>query len=567
MSQFAAILQAKRRIAGHQIASIRSESLLKVSVVGSAAVLLWYGVLRGFGAGFYWLQVRAFENEPVGDAVSLADILMVRLLAIFALALFFMLIFSNVLIAFSTLYKAREVQYLLQAPLSMRTLFLSRFIECVSFSSWASAYLGSPLIIAYGVSTGAHWSYYLAAVVFYIPFVTIPAAIGCIITLLLVRVFPRLPRFALFVLSAIAIAWLFMYLRDSFSAERLAQDTVIPLMIQATAQTQSPLLPSHWASQGILAAAQGAFGQATFLFLLLLSNAMMATWLAAQTAHFVFFSGFSGLFGGRRSLPRPRGRGILGRLDKALGFLREPMRSLVVKDIKLFWRDPTQWTQFVIFFGIMAIYIANLGNTGLEIENEAYRSWVAGLNSGACALILASLTSRFVYPLISLEGFRFWILGLAPLTKGQLVWQKYWLSVAATAPFTVGLTVLSCYFLEVSALHFAVAVYTIALANFALAGLAVGLGSLYPNFEEDNPARIVSGMGGTLNFLLSVGYITIVIGSQMLVLQWYAMRRIPDARELAWALSIVLAFNTLLTLAAALLPMRLGLRNLIRTEF
>ncbi len=567
MSQFTAVLQVKRRIAGHQIASIRNESLLKVSVVGSAAVLLWYGALRAFGEGFYYLQFRAFEDKHVTEAVTLGDILMVRLLAIFALALFFMLIFSNVLIAFSTLYKAREVQYLLQAPLSVRTLFLSRFIECVSFSSWASAYLGSPLIIAYGISTSAHWSYYLAAAVFYLPFVTIPAAIGCIITLLLVRIFPRLPRFALFLLAAIAIVWLFTYLRESFSAERLAEDTIVTLLIQATSQTQSPFLPSHWASQGILAAAQGAHGQTAFLFLLLLSNAIMATWLAAQTAHLVFFPGFSGLFGGDRNQPRPRGRGILGRLDRVLGHLPEPARSLVVKDIRLFWRDPTQWMQFVIFFGIMAIYIANLGNRGLQIEGDVYRSWVASMNSGACALILASLTSRFVYPLISLEGFRFWILGLAPLTKRQLIWQKYWLSVATTAPVTVGLTLMSCHFLEVSTLHFAVAIYTICLANLALAGLAVGLGSLYPNFEEDNPARIVSGMGGTLNFLLSVGYITIVIGSQMLVLQWDALRRLADMSDFVWALSIVLIFNTLLTLAAALLPMRLGLRNLDRCEF
>ncbi|MDK1021539.1 MAG: hypothetical protein QGD90_07870 [Candidatus Hydrogenedentes bacterium] len=567
MSQFTAVLQVKRRIAGHQIASIRNESLLKVSVVGSAAVLLWYGVLRSFGAGFYYLQARAFEGEPVTEAVTLADILMVRLLSIFALALFFMLIFSNVLIAFSTLYKAREVQYLLQAPLSVRTLFLSRFIECVSFSSWASAYLGSPLIIAYGVSTSAHWIYYVAAVVFYVPFVTIPAAIGCIITLLLVRILPRLPRFALFLLAGIAIVWLFTYLRESFSAERLAEDTVVTLMIQATSHTQSPFLPSHWASQGILAAAQGAFGQMTFLFLLLLSNAMMAIWLASQTAHLVFFPGFSGLVGGDRNVLRPRGRGILGRLERALVFLREPVRSLVVKDIKLFWRDPSQWTQFVIFFGIMAVYIANLGNRGLEIEGAMYRSWVASMNSGACALILASLTSRFVYPLISLEGFRFWILGLAPLTKRQLIWQKYWLSVATTTPVTLGLTLMSCYFLEVSTIHFAVAVYTICLANLTLAGLAVGLGSLYPNFEEDNPARIVSGMGGTLNFLLSVGYITVVIGSQMLVLQWDVMRHSADTSDFIWALSIVLLFNALLSLAAALLPMRLGLRNLIQTEF
>ncbi len=567
MSQFAAILQAKRRIATHQIASIRDESFLKIAVVGSAAILLWYGALRGFAAGFNWLQVSAFQDEPIGDALSLADILMIRLLAIFALALFFMLIFSNVLIAFSTLYKAREVQYLLQAPISIRTFFLTRFIECVGFSSWASAYLGSPLILAYGLTTGAHWSYYFASVIFYVPFVLIPAALGCIITLCLARVFPRLPRFALFLLAAAATIWLFIYLREAFSPDRLAEDTIVSLMLQASAQTQSPLLPSHWASQGILSTAQGAFRQAAFYFLLLSSNALMAIWLATECANLLFFPGYSGLKGGGRTHLRPRGKGLLGRLDAALGFLKNPARSLVIKDIKLFWRDPTQWMQFVVFFGIMAVYIANIGNRSLVFESEGYRSWVASLNSGACALILASLTSRFVYPLISLEGFRFWILGLAPLTKKQLLWQKYWLSVAMTSPFTIGLTIFSCYFLEVSKLHFAVAVYTIALANFALAGLAVGLGSLYPNFEEDNPARIVSGMGGTLNFLLSVGYIALLIGSQMAIMQWYAMRNVVLSNDFAMALAIVLAFNTLLSLSAALLPMRLGLRNLLRTEF
>src|SRR5690606_21630442 len=129
----------------------------------------------------------------------------------------------------------------------------------------------------------------------------------------------------------------------------------------------------------------------------------------------------------------------------------------------------------------------------------------ASMNGGACALILASLTSRFVYPQMSLEGFRFWILGLAPLTKRQLIWQKYALSVGVTLPLPLIIVVLSCLFLKVSTLHFAVSVYTIVLATFSLSGLAVGLGSLYPNFQEDNPARIVSGMGGTLNLLMSVG--------------------------------------------------------------
>jgi ABC-2 type transport system permease protein len=567
VTQFGAILWAKNRISLHQLAAVRSESRLKIAVVGGAAILLWYGMLRAFIAAFSWLQNEGFGDINAEDAVSLADILMIRMLSIFAMALFFMLIFSNVLIAFSTLYKSVEVQYMLIAPLSIRTFFLSRFIECIGLSSWASAYLGSPLILAYGLNTHAHWGYYLTAVLFYLPFVAIPAALGSMITLILVRIFPRLPRASLFVLSGIVIVILFMHLRDSFNAERLAEDSVLTLMLQATSQTQSALLPSYWAAQGVLAAASSQYTTVLFMFLLLLSNALMGAWLAAELAHRVFRTGYSDLLGSAASSTRPAGKGLLGKVDALVRPLKNPYRALVIKDIKLFWRDPTQWTQFVIFFGIMAVYVANLGGNRTAYHSESYRSWVAALNSGACTLVLASLTSRFVYPLVSLEGFRFWILGLAPMTKKQLIWQKYGLSVMTTSPFTVGLTILSSHFLQVSPLHFAVSLYSIVLANLALAGLAVGLGSLYPNFQEDNPARIVSGMGGTLNFLLSVAYISLLVGSQMIILLWYVNSTVFDTRYFWWVFSGAMAFNTSLTILAVFLPMRLGLRNLINTEF
>lgn len=565
MSPFLTLLWVKGRVASHSLASVRHESRLKIAVVSISAFLLWFGVLAGFMSGFLWL--RNFEPSTDPDLLSVGDILMARLLSVFALALFFMLIFSNVLIAFSTMYKAREVQYLIQAPLSIRAFFLSRLIECISFSSWASAFLGSPLIIAYGVTTNAPLPYYLAAIAFYVPFVCIPAATGALITLVLVRILPRVPRAALFVAAGGVTAWLYVYLRNTFSADRLAEDSFLQLILQTAAQTQSPLLPSYWASQGLLAAADTQYGQALYLFLLLLSNALMAIWVATEGANLLFLTGFSGLIGGDTNRSRPIGRGVLGRLDTALVFIRNPIRPLVIKDIKLFCRDPTQWTQFVIFFGIMAIYMANLGNSSISQQSDAYRSWIAGLNSASCSLILASLTSRFVYPLISLEGFRFWILGLAPLTLRQLIWQKFWLSVATTSPFTIGLIVLSCIMLDVDGVRFTLAVYSIVLANLTLAGLAVGLGSLYPNFQEDNPARIVSGMGGTLNFLLSVGYITVLVGTQMVILQWEALALYTSARAFWTALIGIMLINTALSAAGTLIPMRLGLRNLLRTEF
>jgi ABC-2 type transport system permease protein len=565
MSPLGAIAAAKFRTAGHAIASIRNESKLKVAVVSVAAAILWLSALLLFHESFRWLRKYLFD--PHGGGIDLTDILMARLLSVFALALFFMLIFSNVLIVYSTLYRSREVEYMVQSPLPFRSLFLARFAESVVFSSWASAFLGSPLILAYGIASKALPPFYLAAVAFYIPYVTIPAALGALVAMTLVRFLPRINRFGIFLLCALALAAVFAYLRQRIDVNRLTDQLLVTTLLDASARTQSPLLPSHWAARGVLAAAQGRYGDSLYDFLLLTSNALMLTWLACEFAQRLFMPGWSALAGSSGLRLRRPGRGILGRLDGALGFLREPTRSLVAKDIRLFWRDATQWSQFAIFFGLMAFYVANLRNRGLTGESQLWRTWVACLNLAACTLILATLTSRFVYPLISLEGRRFWIVGLAPLTFRQLVWQKFWLSVATCSFFTVGLVILSAYMLRLPPLPFSLSVYTICLTNLALSGLAVGLGSLYPNFQEDNPARVVSGMGGTLNFLLSMAYIVLVVGVLTAYLLWIALREDITPTAYWTGLGVVLTLVTVASVAALFIPMRLGLRHLRSTEF
>ncbi len=565
MKQVLVILWAKLRVARHVIASARNESKLKIAVVSVSAVGLWVGALGFFLEGFGWLMKFGIDT---GDRMfGVGDIIMIRMLAVLSLAVFFMLIFSNVLVAFSTLYRSREVAYLIQGPVSFRALFITRFAECVVFSSWALAFLGSPLILAYGIVAGAPLIFYVAAVVFYLPYIVLPAAIGSLITLVLTRVFPQLKIRVMILLGVLAVCLFFIYLKNILNAARLSEDTFLLALFDAASQTQSSFLPSFWASRGILATMEGRSRECGFYLLLLLSNALLMTWVATETAQRVFYPGWSYLMGQDRTRRRPLDRGILGRLDGLLGGLRNPARALIVKDIKLFWRDATQWSQFVIFFGIMAVYIANIRNAAGNLHTAFWRNWVACLNIGACTLILATLTSRFVFPLVSLEGRRFWVIGLAPVTVRQLVRQKFWLSVATTSFFTVGLAVLSGVMLRVEPIHFFLSVYSVLIMNFGLAGLAVGLGALYPNFQEDNPARIVSGMGGTLNFLLSIGYITWVIGLQTAVLQGRVLNLFPNPQSFRWALAAVLVFITGLSVVSAWLPMRLGLRNLTDMEF
>ena len=233
----------------------------------------------------------------------------------------------------------------------------------------------------------------------------------------------------------------------------------------------------------------------------------------------------------------------------------------------MFVRDPVQCVQFLIFFGVLAIYFVNIRTIQYRGLGAMWREIVFHINIVATSVILASLNGRFVFPLFSLEGKRFWLIGTVAITPSWILLEKFWLSVATTLLFTVGLAVLSGRMLNIPRTHLWLSVYSVIMANFGLAGLAVVLGTLYPNFQEDNPARIVSGMGGTLNFLLSMGYIALVVGAQTVILQWRAVERYTRPETFWWALGIVLVFVTVLSVGTALVPLSLGLRNFKHMEF
>lgn len=563
MNQVLTVIRAKLRMARHEIAGVRHQSRLKVAVISVSAFLLWVGVFVFFFRGFEWVVTFGGRGGP---EFSFGELLMGRLLGLLFLSLFMLLIFSNVLVAFATLYRSREVMYLLQGPIRYDHFFYARFFECVTFSSWSLAFLGSPLFLAYGLSLGMPVTFYAALALFFVPAVVIPACIGAVLAMGLVRIFPRLRPGWMAALGTLAVGAFFLYIRHVLRGQRISDDTILPVFLEATGRTQSFLLPSHWAAQGILAAGRHDLGECLFWFALLVSTALFGLLAAGWVAQRIFYHGWSWLNGQDRQRFRPLDRGMLNRVARLLDVVPNPARALSVKDVKLFWRDPTQWSQFVIFFGIMAVYIANLRNTSKFYEQEMWRSWIACLNVGAVTLILATLTSRFVFPLVSLEGRRIWILGLAPLTFSQVVWQKFWMSIATTSLFTVGLAVLSAYMLRLEAVYFGVTVYTVVLANFGLAGLAVGLGSLYPIFNEDNPARIVSGLGGTLNLLMSVGYIAWMVAALTFILQWNALNLFREGPWFALALTAMLAFDLLLTVVCVAVPMRMGLRNLQNME-
>ena len=264
--------------------------------------------------------------------------------------------------------------------------------------------------------------------------------------------------------------------------------------------------------------------------------------------------------------------------DRALGHAGfatgRPLRLLLVKDFRLFRRDISQWSQFAIFFGLLGLYFLNL--RAFNYHN-AYASMIGYLNLAVVGLILSTFTTRFVYPMISLEGRRFWILGLLPLHRDQIVWSKFLFSfVGSLGPCCI-LVLLSDCMLGISWPLIAQHELCCVMLCMGLSGIAVGLGARMPDLREASPSKISSGFGGTLSLVISSLFIMATVMAAAVPTHLFLLSHTlgPSAVSshgiLAWAGgqwgSIAGALVVVgLGLTATVVPLTLGLRAFRRLE-
>jgi ABC-2 type transport system permease protein len=347
--------------------------------------------------------------------------------------------------------------------------------------------------------------------------------------------------------------------------------------------TVAPLLPSYWVASSLIAWGDGWTWKGTFFFLVLLSNALMVTMICLSASARIFYDGWSrnhsqgsfrlGVSVLDRKITLPR----VWFLERLLNFIPriDPCtRALILKDLRVFWRDTSQWSQFVIFFGLLGLYVVNLRNVAYDWTNQYWAAFVSFLNLGAASMTLATLTTRFVFPQFSLEGKRLWIVGMVPFGLKRVLLEKFWLSSYCSVVITLTLTLISSLTLHLPAWLTLLFGATVVLMSFALCSIAVGIGALFPNFgsgstanrRDDNPAKIVSGFGGTFCFVLSLAYIIVIIGTEALPVYLSFSGTILGQDRQPWAMVTAWLIVALLSLIAIIVPMSLALKRVETME-
>ena len=552
------------RQAGRRLRGIGDQSKLLTSLIG--LFLVGYAVLA-----FYLFRAGL---KFIGAFPGLGLVLTERLLFLLFAFLFVMLLFSNLVISYTNLFRNRETQFLLSLPVEFGSIFRWKFVETTALASWAFLFLVAPLLAAFGLARNAPWHFYAVTVGLISLFIILPAVLGAWSAIGLARFMDR-RRFqglAVAVAAGSMIAARY-WLRPEVVTDEMLETRVLAVLdrlLEKTQFAQFPFLPSYWLTSGVLQWAEGARSTAGFFFLVLLSNVLfLGFWSLTQSGR-VFYDAYSAVQGRGSILARwgwfqqwrrrrgsfdYRARGVEWALAR-LRWLEPDVRALLAKDIRMFWRDTAQWGQTLVLFGLLGVYVINLRHFSQQLTNPFWVHLVSYLNLGACSLNLATLTTRFVYPQFSLEGKRVWIIGLAPIGLPRVVQWKFRLSTACSLLITATLITLSCQMLKMSWGRTAYFLGAVTLMTWTLNALAVGLGTLYPNFKEDQPGKIVSGFGGTFCLVISFLYVVSTVTVLALGSPWG--RRSPS---FAWAPWVAWAAVLALSGLAGWLPYRWGLKK------
>ncbi len=486
-----------------------------------------------------------------------------KLLGLILVGFFSILLLSNVITALSSFFLARDLDLLVSAPVDWLKLYLAKMLETLVHSSWMVVLMAIPMFAAYGVVYRGGILFPIVVLVTFVPFLVVPAVIGSAVTLLLVNIFPaRRTRDILSVIAVLAaggIVVLFRLVRPERLARPEGFRSLVDFITILRGPT-SPMLPSDWVQRAVMSWVGGHPDPLPYY---LLWSTAAASLVLGAVLHRVFYAkGFSKAQESAqrwvRSGPMSRaGRGLL----RPFGIVR---RELVLKELRLFFRDTTQWSQLILLAVLVLVYVYNIKFLPLRGGGLTFflMNVVPFLNLVLAGFVLASIAARFIFPGVSLEGRTLWLLRSSPMQMRALLWSKFWVGTLPLLILALAIVSVTDYLLEVSEFMMAVSIFSITFMTFAIAGLAMGFGTLFPQYETENAAQIPTSFGGLVFMMSSIALIGIVIILEARPVYSYLSAEAFGTPAEPVAMIVGFGVAALVCAATTLVPIEIALRRL-----
>ena len=533
---------------------------IRLAVFGLLGLIFWVGILA------VSLKVLGYFKS----VEQLGALLSFKLLSMMFITLLSLLVFSSILTHLAKLFLSRDLSLVHALPVASRRIYLARWMESTFDSAWMVVVYTLPVFTAFGIVFKGGVLYYLTTLSAMASLAVAASGLSALVVMAAVVLVPASRMRNIFVLLGLVVfVLLFLFFR-LLRPERLVDPEVfstVLLYLSALKTPDLPFLPSTWAYDSLRAALAGAPGEALFNTALCWSFAMFIVFTSVAVADWIYFRGMSKAQAGARRTFRPRSAAV-----RRSRLLSQPVSAFLVKELKSFFRDQTQWSQLFLLGALVLIYVFNFKALPLDkapINTLYLQNLLSFLNMGLAAFVLIAVTGRFGFPAVSSENEAFWLVQAAPISIRQFLWIKFCIYVFPLLLLTEILIVVTNIFLNVTPFMMVLSTVSVLLMVPGVIGIGVGLGAIYPNFRAENPAQVVTSFGGLMFMVLSalfVGLFILLEAGPVYTLFMADLNRRPLVfLEWLWVgASFFLA--GVLCLVAMIVPMGRGTRSLADTH-
>ena len=337
----------------------------------------------------------------IQNVQDIGTLLAGKMLGVILLAFLSILLLSNLITALSTFFLAKDLDLLVAAPIGWLRLYLAKLGETIVHSSWMVALLALPILTAYGIVFSGGPLFPFVALAAIVPYLVLPAVAGVDLHRAAGERLPRPPD------ARAAGAggprrgrprWCSCcrFIRPEQLARPEGFQNFLDYLAVLKTPT-SPWLPSEWSAEMIMnwltrvadpLADRQALGR----------RGLLALTAAALVHRQLFLLGYSkAQEGAERKVRRP----LRGPAATLLAWLPPQKREFLLKDMRLFFRDNTQWSQLILLAVLLMIYIFNIKSLPIHSGERvpfALVTIISFLNLGLAGFVLAAVAARFIFP-------------------------------------------------------------------------------------------------------------------------------------------------------------------------
>jgi ABC-2 type transport system permease protein len=243
--------------------------------------------------------------------------------------------------------------------------------------------------------------------------------------------------------------------------------------------------------------------------------------------------------------------------DSLVKVLPKSWRGLAAKELRVFARDPAQWSQVFLLGGLCAVYLVSMSALPIDAFHGKVammvRDSIAVINLGMGGFLMSAIATRFQFTAIGREGHAWWVIRSSPVVPVTVLYAK---AAVGLVPMTaVGQIVVmgSAWMLGLSVPMILLEGALAFIFALSLSGLAVSMGAWWPEFRAENAARAAQTPGAV--FFMVLAQVLIFVSMLLYAVGGFGLLYTSsNAHWLGW---LPIGLGVLLNLACAIgLPRR-----------